>query len=105
GINKLKVYANKLSFSRGKVITDYPFKDKDCQICAHCKTKNLLAKSLKGSIIIYVGDGQSDACPAKYAHVVFAKDHLLRHLKDSKLNYMSFINLKDVYVYLKRKLI
>ncbi len=104
GINKLKVYANKLNFSKGKVVTDYPFKSKDCQICAHCKTKNLLAKSSKNSIIIYVGDGESDACPAKYAQVVFAKDHLLRHLKDSKLDYMAFNNLKDVFIYLKRKL-
>jgi 2,3-diketo-5-methylthio-1-phosphopentane phosphatase len=104
-ISKLKVYANKLRFSKGKVITDYPFKNKDCQICAHCKTKNLLAKAAKDSTIIYVGDGESDACPAKYAHVVFAKDHLLRHLKESKLDYMAFNNLRDVLIYLKRKLI
>ncbi|MDO8489294.1 MAG: MtnX-like HAD-IB family phosphatase [Candidatus Omnitrophota bacterium] len=103
-INNLKVYANKLKFSQNKVVTDYPFKDKDCQICAHCKTKNLLAKASKGATIIYVGDGESDACPAKYAHVVFAKDHLLRHLKESKLDYMAFNNLKDVLIYLKRKL-
>ncbi|MFA6357810.1 MAG: MtnX-like HAD-IB family phosphatase [Candidatus Omnitrophota bacterium] len=105
GINKLKVYANKLIFSKGKVLTEYPFKDKDCQICAHCKTKNLLVNSLKDYTVIYVGDGESDVCPAKYAHVVFAKDHLLRHLKDSKLDYMAFHNLKDVFIYLKRKLI
>jgi len=104
GIKKLKVFANKLSFTRNKVITDYPFKNKDCQICAHCKTKNLLAKSPKGSIIIYVGDGASDVCPAKYANLVFAKDSLLRHFKDSKLDYIAFHNLKDVFIYLKRKL-
>ena len=104
GINKLKVYANKLSFSGDKIITGYPFKDKDCQICAHCKTKNLLAKAPKDSVIIYVGDGASDVCPAKHAHVVFAKDHLLRHLKDGKLDYMAFGNLKDVFTYLKRKI-
>lgn len=103
-IKKLRVYANKLSFSRDKVITDYPFKNKDCQICAHCKTKNLLARSPKGSIIIYVGAGVSDACPAKYANVVFAKDNLLRHFKDNKLNYMAFHSLKDVFIYLKRRL-
>lgn len=103
-INNLRVYANKLKFSKGKIITDYPFKDKDCQICAHCKTKNLLAKVPKGATIIYVGDGESDACPAKYAQVVFAKDHLLRHLKESKLDYMAFNNLKGVLIYLKRKL-
>ena len=104
-IKDLKVYANKLRFTKTKVITDYPFKNKDCQICAHCKTKNLLAKTKKNSTIIYVGDGESDACPAKHAHIVFAKDHLLRHLKESKLDYMAFNNLRDVLVYLKRKLV
>ncbi|MFA5092749.1 MAG: MtnX-like HAD-IB family phosphatase [Candidatus Omnitrophota bacterium] len=103
-IKDLKVYANKLRFSKTKLITDYPFKNKDCQICAHCKTKNLLAKAKKDSTIVYVGDGESDACPAKHAHIIFAKDHLLRHLKESKLDYMAFNNLKDVLVYLKRKL-
>lgn len=104
-IKDLKVYANKLRFTKTKVITDYPFKNKDCQICAHCKSKNLLAKATKDSTIIYVGDGESDVCPAKHAHIVFAKDHLLRHLKESKLDYMAFNNLRDVLVYLKRKLV
>ena len=104
GIKKLKVFANKLSFSGSRMITDYPFKNKDCQVCAHCKTKNLLAQAPKDAMIIYVGDGESDICPAKNAHVIFAKDHLLRHLKDSKLDYMAFHNLKEVFTYLKHKL-
>jgi len=104
GIKNLKVYANKLSFPRGKVATEYPYKNKDCQICAHCKTKNLLAKAPKDYIIIYVGDGSTDICPAKYANVVFAKDNLLKHFKDNKLDYMAFHNLKDVFTYLKSKL-
>ncbi len=104
GVKKLKVLANKLSFSRDKVITDYPFKNKDCQVCAHCKTKNLLANSPKGSIMVYVGDGTSDICPAKHAHLVFAKDNLLRHFKDNKLDHIVFHNLKEVFNHLKRKL-
>ncbi len=104
GIRGLRVYANKLSFPRDKVTTGYPYKNKDCQICAHCKTKNLLAKAPKDFIIIYIGDGSSDICPAKYAKIVFAKDNLLRHFKDNKLDYMAFHNLKDVFVYLKREL-
>jgi len=104
GVRKLKVLANKLSFPRDRVITDYPFKNKDCQICAHCKTKNLLARSPKGSIIVYVGDGTSDICPAKCAHLVFAKDDLLRYFKDNKLEYIAFHSLKEVFTYLKRKL-
>ena len=104
GIRKLKIYANKLRFPGEKIITDFPYKNKDCQVCAHCKTKNLLANSPKDSIIIYVGDGASDVCPAKYANIVFAKDSLLRHFKDSKLNCVPFHNLKDVFTYLQRNL-
>ncbi len=103
-VKKLKVLANKLSFSRDKVITDYPFKNKDCQICAHCKTKNLLASSPKGATIIYVGDGTSDICPAKHAQLVFAKDNLLRYFKDNKMEHVVFHNLKEVFNQLKRKL-
>ncbi|MDD5128837.1 MAG: MtnX-like HAD-IB family phosphatase [Candidatus Omnitrophica bacterium] len=103
-IKKLKVLANKLSFSRGKAVTDYPFKNKDCQVCAHCKTKNLLDSSPKDSTIIYVGDGASDICPAKRAHLVFAKDSLLKYFKDNKLEHTVFHNLKEVFNQLKRKL-
>jgi 2,3-diketo-5-methylthio-1-phosphopentane phosphatase len=104
GVKRLKVLANKLSFLRDKIVTDYPFKNKDCQLCAHCKTKNLLARAPKDSIIIYVGDGTSDICPAKNAHLVFAKDNLLKHFKDNKLNHIAFHNLKEVFNHLKRKL-
>lgn len=103
-VKKLKVLANKLSFSRDKVVTDYPFKNKDCQICAHCKTKNLLVASPKGATIIYVGDGTSDICPAKHAQLVFAKDNLLRYFKDNKMEHVVFHNLKEVFNQLKRKL-
>jgi len=103
-INNLKVLANKLSFTRGKIITDYPFKNKECQICAHCKTKNMLGSVSKGATIIYVGDGSSDICPAKRAELVFAKDSLLRYFKDNKLEYIVFHNLKDVLNQLKRKI-
>ncbi|MDD5505420.1 MAG: MtnX-like HAD-IB family phosphatase [Candidatus Omnitrophica bacterium] len=104
GVKKLKVLANKLSFPRDQVKTDYPFKNKDCQICAHCKTKNLLENSPKGSIIIYVGDGTSDICPAKCAQLVFAKDNLLKYFKGNKLDCTVFHNLKEVFNHLKRKL-
>ncbi len=104
GVRKFKVLANKLDFSREKVVTDYPFKNKDCQICAHCKTKSLLANSPQGSTIIYVGDGSSDICPAKYAHLVFAKEGLLKYFRDNKLDCIAFHNLKEVFNHLKRKL-
>ncbi|MBI4981541.1 MAG: MtnX-like HAD-IB family phosphatase [Candidatus Omnitrophica bacterium] len=103
-IKGLKVYSNKLEFSKDRLIPQFPYQAKKCRICAHCKTKNLLANSFKNSIIIYVGDGRSDICPAKYADIVFAKDSLLEYCIKNKLNYLPYKNLNDVYGFLKRSL-
>ena len=96
-IGNLKVYANKLRFAKGKLSPSFPFADKDCGICAHCKVKNLLANKTRDSIIVYIGDGRSDTCPAEHADIVFAKSHLLSHCKNAKIDCLEFVGLKDVY--------
>ncbi|MCX5695463.1 MAG: MtnX-like HAD-IB family phosphatase [Candidatus Omnitrophica bacterium] len=100
-IKNLKVYSNKLKFVKDKLIPFFPFRSKKCQVCAHCKTKNLLANVSQDSIIIYVGDGRSDICPSQYADLVFAKDALLKYFQDKKLTCFAYKSLKDVYTYLK----
>jgi 2,3-diketo-5-methylthio-1-phosphopentane phosphatase len=102
-VSKLEVYCNKLRLLKNRLIPDFPFSDKKCQTCAHCKAKNILATTDKDSIIIYVGDGHSDICPAKYANIVFAKEELLRHFRDNKLACLPYKSLKEVYIYIKRR--
>jgi 2-hydroxy-3-keto-5-methylthiopentenyl-1-phosphate phosphatase len=102
GIKKLKVYSNKLHFVKDRLIPHFPFRSQNCQVCAHCKTKNLLANINRDSIIVYIGDGHSDICPAQYADIVFAKEDLLQHYKDSGLTCFEYKSLKDVYSYFKR---
>jgi len=104
-IKNLKVYSNKLQISKNKLIPRFPFRSKNCQVCAHCKTKNLLENVSSDSIIIYVGDGRSDICPAQYADLVFAKDSLLKYFKDKKLTCFSYTCLRDVYNYFKRSFV
>ena len=103
-IGKLKVYSNKLRLVKDRLLPDFPYQDKKCHTCAHCKAKNLLANVDKDSIIFYVGDGHSDICPAKYADIVFAKEDLLEHFKDNGLFYLPYKSLKDVYMYFKRRI-
>ncbi len=105
GIKNLKVYSNKLKFAGAKLIPEFPFRNKKCKICAHCKTKNLLANVSRDSIIIYIGDGRSDICPSKYADIVFAKDSLLKHFKGKGLTCLAYKSLKDVYNYFKRSFV
>lgn len=102
GISDLKIYSNKLKFSKDKLKLLFPFRDRKCCICAHCKRNNLLSNINGDSISIYIGDGLSDSCPAQYADIVFAKGDLLKYFKEKKLGCIPYKTLKDVYGYLRR---
>ncbi len=104
GFKKLKVYCNKLKFKNDSITYDFPFEHRNCKICAHCKTKNLLANRKAGSIMFYIGDGHSDICPAGHCDIIFAKERLLSHYKGKKTPCFAYHNLKDVYKYFKRSL-
>ena len=97
----MKVYSNRIKFNSNKLVPIFPFVHNNCRICAHCKTKNLLANVKANSIIFYIGDGRSDICPAGYCNIVFAKEELLNYYKDNKLPCLSYNSLKDVYRYFK----
>jgi len=105
GIRNLNIYSNKLNFKGGRLTPVFPYRNKKCNICAHCKSKNLLANVSHDSIIIYIGDGRSDICPSKYADIVFAKDSLLSYFQEKKLTCFSYKSLKDVYTSFKRSLV
>ena len=49
-----------------------------------------------GYRVIYIGNGDSDFAPAKYAHYVFATGDLLAYCKDNNLKYKPFENFIDV---------
>jgi 2-hydroxy-3-keto-5-methylthiopentenyl-1-phosphate phosphatase len=49
-----------------------------------------------GYRVIYVGNGDSDFIPAKYAHHVFATGELLEYCRENGLNYKPFENFTDI---------
>jgi len=102
-VREVKVYSNKLKFlKKGRLAPSFPYQNKNCKLCGHCKTRNLLANVSRNTIIIYIGDGRSDICPSHYADIVFAKDSLLKYFKDKGLTCFNYKTLKDVHDYLKR---
>jgi 2,3-diketo-5-methylthio-1-phosphopentane phosphatase len=102
GIRGLKVYSNKMQVIRDKFIPSFPFGNRKCLRCAHCKSKNLLANASQNNIIIYIGDGRSDICPAQKADIIFAKDSLLSFCRSKNIKHIPFRNLKKVYTYFQR---
>ena len=53
-----------------------------------------------GYRVIYVGNGESDFAPAKYAHHIFATGELLAYCRENNLNYKPFENFIDVVRYI-----
>jgi 2-hydroxy-3-keto-5-methylthiopentenyl-1-phosphate phosphatase len=49
-----------------------------------------------GYRVIYIGNGDSDVAPAKYAHDVFATGDLLAYSKENNLNCKPFKDFRDV---------
>ena len=49
-----------------------------------------------GYRVIYIGNGESDVAPAKYAHHVFATGELLAYCRENNLKYKPFENFIDV---------
>jgi 2-hydroxy-3-keto-5-methylthiopentenyl-1-phosphate phosphatase len=99
---RLTIYSNKLRFAKDRLIPLFPFRNSRCGECAHCKTKNLLANAGSKPIIIYVGDGKSDTCPAGCADIIFAKKDLLKYCVEKDLPFIKYDGLDQVYNYFKR---
>ena len=64
--------------------------------CNHCKTYWLQQKQNAGYIIVYIGDGNTDRCPATHAHYRFAKGDLALYLEQQGYPYIPFENFADV---------
>jgi 2-hydroxy-3-keto-5-methylthiopentenyl-1-phosphate phosphatase len=55
-----------------------------------------------GYRVIYIGNGDSDIAPAKYAHHVFATGDLLAYSKENNLDCKPFKDFGDIVKYLKQ---
>ncbi len=104
GVRGLTIRSNHIKLRNNRLIPSFPHNDKNCPSCAHCKTKSISTHKDENSKIVYVGDGLSDLCPSRTADVVFAKDELRKYLDKSKIAYIPYRSLKDVYGYVKEEL-
>jgi 2,3-diketo-5-methylthio-1-phosphopentane phosphatase len=102
GVGNIRLYSNRIRISGDRLIPRFPHQHPDCEICGNCKS-NHLPKGARGEkVIIYVGDGLSDLCPAKNSDIVFAKGSLKKYLLKEGKPFISFGSLKSVYNFLRR---
>lgn len=97
GINNIKIFANILEHKGDRLELSFPYVNKKCNRCAHCKKSNVIKNGASKKTIVYIGDGLSDVCPAEQCDLVFAKDLLLKYFKRNKMKHIQFTKLCDVY--------
>ncbi|MBI1807469.1 MAG: MtnX-like HAD-IB family phosphatase [Ignavibacteria bacterium] len=74
----------------------FPYTDEVCDRCACCKRNHMLTLCEEDDIIVYIGEGYSDRCPARFADVVFAKDDLLRFCQQENISFFEYQTFADI---------
>ena len=92
--NNLKVpfFANRAEVTPGSIPetcslrVDFPYADEECTRCACCKRNLMLTQSADEDVIVLIGEGYSDTCPARFADIVFAHN----------ISYLPYMDFSDV---------
>jgi 2,3-diketo-5-methylthio-1-phosphopentane phosphatase len=102
GIGGLTILSNEMTLESDNPVVSFPYFHSICTRCGNCKTSHLLQRNRPaGTKKIYVGDGQSDICPAGFCEVLFAKGSLFRHYSPLRKDCIPFEKLDTVYTHLK----
>lgn len=96
-INDIKVHCNKLIEENSRFIPVFTNEQENCHcFSASCKRNIVLNNSDDEDILVYVGDGYSDYCPAEHCDIVFAKKNLAAYCNANKIPHHPFKNFFDV---------
>jgi len=92
-IQGLQVLSNGGRFESGGLTISFPHKNRHCRRCGSCKGERMAdfrKKATNDAIIVFVGDGYSDACAAREADIVFAKNDLVTCCEEQDIAYNTY---------------
>jgi 2,3-diketo-5-methylthio-1-phosphopentane phosphatase len=93
----LPVFSNHLEFAPpDRLVVSFPHFEHSCGRCGNCKSYHVRRLATFGEKIIYVGDGHSDRCGAREAHVIFAKGNLAKWCEENRKPFWEFENFNQV---------
>lgn len=98
GVDPQRLFCNRATLTdEGRLDVSYPLASEGCEcLCATCKRNVVLTESAPGQIIVYIGDGLSDFCPAEHADIIFAKRRLAAYCNEQRIPHYPFSTLADV---------
>lgn len=78
----------------------------ECSAFHHCKCSSMTTASRAAlNLTIYIGDGNTDHCPASRTDLVFAKKSLADFCRKQSISYSPFEDFRDVRMHLESFLI
>jgi len=90
-----------LRFSNAAAVTPegiqitFPYRN-ECGQCGNCKVAHLFRLRPGFARVIYIGDGHSDLCAARYADLIFAKHALAEDCRRAGRRFLPFETFADV---------
>ncbi|MBN1638283.1 MAG: MtnX-like HAD-IB family phosphatase [Ignavibacteriales bacterium] len=93
----IPVFSNQILIdNENKLRPIFPFTDEECKRCGNCKRNHILNFSDDSDYTVYIGDGNSDTCPAQHCDFIFAKKSLLKFCEINRISYYPFKNFNEV---------
>lgn len=87
--------SNAATVTAGGIQISFPYRD-ECEQCGNCKAAHLFRLRRGFERVIYIGDGHSDLCAARYADIIFAKHALAEDCLAAGRSFVSFETFSDV---------
>lgn len=104
-IDDVTIHSNQLRYEGGKWTPAFPAASESCScFCASCKRNVVLQYVADDDIVVYAGDGMSDACAVRFADIVFAKGTLAASCTAEGIPHHTYRSLTEVLIILQRRL-
>jgi 2,3-diketo-5-methylthio-1-phosphopentane phosphatase len=98
GFAPIRTFSNEMRLEGDRPVVTFPHFNAICSRSGNCKCSHLFRRDRPfGTRKIYVGDGQSDICPADKCEILFAKSSLLRHYQGVSRDCHPFATLDTVH--------
>jgi 2,3-diketo-5-methylthio-1-phosphopentane phosphatase len=110
GLKDIVFFSNRLHMQvvddgdRCSLAIQFPHTDAECVRCGCCKRNIILTYTGEEDIVVYIGEGCSDFCPAQFADMVFAKDALQTFCQQENISYHSYQSFHDIEMRLAKLL-
>ncbi len=82
---------------------EFPYPSSNCAACGHCKGDPLRSWEAQGYRTVFVGNGITDRCAARWAGLTFAKDGLTDWCRQEQIACVPYRTFDDVHAELVRR--